>query len=485
MADEDELAYLQPGFDLNTLTMPKLRNILVYHNVAFPASAKKAQLVELIEANILPKAKKLLKERDRVRRTSKGITDMSQESATTNEDVEEDDRELMPPPKTPRSRKSKSNLGDTTTATPATRRSKTPSTRKSKSRASDVDTETDPEPSRRSPKKNARRSTTVEAQETPAVRIQEPARVKREAGESPFSDDNPFQSGSSPPSGTGARRVASTSRSRVSGGRPSSTSTRQRETASPVVKREDEDSSTATYRIPVSQIVPTTEEFTPEETQELVRAGGQPQSSALVRRRKKPASHTAKSIPALLVTSILVLLGGWYRQEKVDVGYCGVGAPSWSLSSNPNIPIWIHENLQPTCEPCPPHAQCYSNMEVRCDHDYILQHHPLSLNGLVPIPPTCEPDSEKQRRVKYVADKATDLLRDRRAAVECGGSLDSGEGTIIKADETKLEISEEALKKQVSSKRRKSIGQEEFDDMWAAALDEVKAREEVEVTKDS
>jgi hypothetical protein len=255
---------------------------------------------------------------------------------------------------------------------------------------------------------------------------------------------------------------------------------------SPVVKREDEDSSTATYRIPVSQIVPTTEEFTPEETQELVRSGGQPnQSSALVRRKKKPASTTAKSIPVLLVTSVLAVLGGWYRKEKVDVGYCGVGSPSWSLVSNANIPAWVHEKFQPTCEPCPNHASCYTGMEVTCDRDFILQHHPLSLNGLVPIPPTCEPDSEKQRRVKTIADRATDLLRDRRAAVECGGSLDTGEGTIVKAEATKLEISEESLKKQVISLPRKKINEEEFDDMWASALDEVKAREEVEVTKDS
>lgn len=484
MAEEDDLAFLQPGFDLNSLTMPKLRNLLVTHNVPFPASAKKGQLVDLIESDILPKAKKLLRDRDRVRRTSKGITDMSSQEETNDGD-DDADRELMPPPpapKTPRSRKSKTNLGET--ATPSTsRRSKTPTTRKSKSKSRASDTETDGEPLRKSAKKNSRRSVPAEA--TPAtVRIEEPVRVKREAGASPFSDDNPFQSGSSPPSGS--RRVSSTSRTRTSTGRPSSS--RQRDTLSPVVKREDEDSSHTSYRIPVSQLqdVPTTEEFTPEASRELQQAGGQPkQSDALIRRRRKPASKTVKSIPAVLLTSVLGVLATWYRQEKIDVGYCGVGQPSWSLSSNLNIPSWVHENLQPTCETCPPHAVCYPNMEVRCDNDYVLQPHPLSLNGLIPFPPTCEPDSEKQRRIKTMADKATDLLRDRRAAVECGGELSSGEKTIIEAKETKLEISDDALRRQVNSLRRRNMSPDEFNDLWAQALDDVKAREEVEVTHDS
>lgn len=486
MADEDDLNYLQPGFDLNSLTVPKLRNILVEHNVSYPSSAKKSQLVEYVESEILPKAKKLLRQRDRVRRTSKGITDMSSQEGTIEGDGDLD-RELMPPPpapKTPRSRKSKSNLGDAT-ATPSTsRRSKTPTTRKSSVKARASDTETDGERRLQSPKK-VRKSMHEPAER--AVRVEEPARMKREDGESPFSDENPFQSGSSPPSES--RRVSSTSRNRKSQGRQSTT--RRRDTTSPVVKRESDESSHATYRFPVPNVsddIPTTEEFTPDATRELEQVNGQlvpKRSQALVRRREKPASKTAKSVPAVVLTVVLGAIAAWYRQEKVNIGYCGVGQPTWSLTSNPNIPTWIHENLQPICEPCPSHAICSPGMEVKCEDDFVLRQHPLHMNGLVPIPPTCEPDSEKERRIKAVADKAIEELRERRAAYECGEELGTEEvKTVVKAGGTKLEVAEETLKREVSKMRRRGMSSEEFEDLWRGALGDIMQRDEVEVLRD-
>ena len=498
MADETELAYLQTGFDLNSLTVPRLRNILVYHDISFPSSAKKSQLVELIESDLLPNAKKLLRERDRVRRTSKGITDVASQESTIEAD--EDDRELMPPPpapKTPRSRKSKSNLADA--PTPSTsRRSKTPSKRKSSSKArqSDTEPEVQPAPSAKKPRKSLSGPTPV----GPAVRLEEPARIKREDASSPFSDDNPFQSGSSPPSES--RRISSPSRSRKSTGRPSSS--RRRETKSPPVKQEDVDHGFhASAYIPVSHLqtdeygVTTTEEFAPDARRELEQdmANGQvvrKRPQTLVRRKKKPASTAAKVSPVIILGTVLSGIAAWYRQEKINMGYCGVGQPQWSLVNNENIPAWVHETLQPNCEPCPPHALCYPKMEVRCENDFILQHHPLSLNGLVPVPPTCEPDSEKEKRIKAVADKAIEELRERRAAYECGDELASDVlasdveaiKEVIKAGETKLEIPEETLKQEVSKLRRRGMSPDEFEDLWQSALGDIKSRDEVDVTQD-
>ena len=45
---DDELSYLQPGFDLSTLTVPRLRAILVSHDIPYPSSAKKPQLIQLL-----------------------------------------------------------------------------------------------------------------------------------------------------------------------------------------------------------------------------------------------------------------------------------------------------------------------------------------------------------------------------------------------------------------------------------------------------
>lgn len=71
MDADDE--YLQPNFDPTTLRVADLRRILLFHEVDFPSSAKKAQLVNLFLDNISPKAKGLLQKKSRVRPSSKGI----------------------------------------------------------------------------------------------------------------------------------------------------------------------------------------------------------------------------------------------------------------------------------------------------------------------------------------------------------------------------------------------------------------------------
>lgn len=38
----------------------------------------------------------------------------------------------------------------------------------------------------------------------------------------------------------------------------------------------------------------------------------------------------------------------------------------------------------------------------------------------MPLPPTCEPDSEKLRRIAILSDEAIRVLRERAADVECG-----------------------------------------------------------------
>lgn len=493
MADsDDELYYLQPGFNLNSLTIPKIRGILVQHDIGWSSSAKKAELIELVEDQILPKAKKLLKERDRIRRSSRGITDMSsQDSTVAGED--DNDRDLMPPPpapKTPRSRKSKSNLTD---ATPSTsRRSKTPTARQSSSRARASDTETDGELVRSTRK--SRKSTVPEPgpAPAPAVKLEEPRLVKREAGSSPFSDDNPFQKGSSPSSES--RRISSSRRK--SGGRPSSS--RRRETASPTIKQEDEGHTS--YQFPVQQLrardyVPVTEEFTPEGAQEVaIEDQREPRrTQALVRRKKEQAGPLTKNLSLAALTTVLAGLAAWYRQEKVNIGYCGVGAPQWSLASNPNIPVWVHETLQPTCEPCPQHAICFPKMEVECEQDFVLSQNPLALGGVIPLTPTCEPDSEKERRRKVVADKAVQELRKQRAAYECGEELPAEEAvtsaeelkTMLQAGETNMpEISEETLKKRLFTQRRKDLTPAEFDALFDSAVADIAAHEDIEVIRD-
>ena len=538
---DDELSYLQPGFDLSTLTVPRLRAILVSHDIPYPASAKKPQLIQLLSDEVLPKSRKLLNARARTKRTSKGITDMpsSQESSTIGGD-DDLDGGLMPPPpppKTPRGRKSKATLAaeaeaaaaaaeqDEPPATPnTTRKARTPGGRKSTAkhpRASDTETEADkPQSSARKTRKST--PGPVPVPNHPSVRIDEPDQhFKRESlenGASPFSDDNPFQSGSSPMSES--RRVSSTSRTRKSLGAPSedrrkSTSSR-RQTTSPVQETREDDynvPSRSTFEFPVPRVktetieqddIPTTEEFTPEERLELARDKAvsgysaseslPSRSTALIRRKKKPASTVSRYGSASILLTMMGALGAWYRKEKVDIGFCGVGKPAWSLANYPQIPVWVTEMAQPSCEPCPQHAYCYPNMEVSCETNYVLQPHPLNLGGVIPLPPTCEPDGEKVKKIKAVADRAIEELRERRAAYECGDEVKGAAAgspakpaevrSIVKGGQAILEIAEDELKKEIGKQRRKGMSADEFEELWKGALGDITERDEVDVVRD-
>jgi HeH/LEM domain len=70
---DDDNEYLQPNFDPTTLRVADLRRILLFHDVEFPSSAKKSQLVNLFLDNITPKAKGILQKKSRVRPSNKGI----------------------------------------------------------------------------------------------------------------------------------------------------------------------------------------------------------------------------------------------------------------------------------------------------------------------------------------------------------------------------------------------------------------------------
>jgi hypothetical protein len=221
-----------------------------------------------------------------------------------------------------------------------------------------------------------------------------------------------------------------------------------------------------------------TEEFTPEAQLELVREQTANGLTALQipRTRAQQPSRIGKG-PIWVV--LLTILGGyatWYRQEKVAVGYCGVGRDAHQIiPPQVEVPDWVRVLVEPQCEPCPQHAYCSGNLETQCEADFVLKPHPLSLGGLVPFTPTCEPDGEKVRRVQAVADKAVEELRERKAKFECGDLVDE-EGV----PEPVVEIDEEMLKEQVSKKRRKGMGEAEFEELWAGAIGEIKAREEVE-----
>ena len=494
---ENELAYLLPSFDPSTLTIPRLRNILMSHDIAYPSSAKKPQLVEIFTQELRPNARKILAAQDRVRRTSRGITDMpaSQEvimNGDVDADVDGDGDSILPPPVpgTPRYRKPrKSTRQSVEPIIPYLPASQAKSTgpRVSSKHARQLDTEPDLEPTRPSVRKNRKSAASaITKAERPDDKL-----VRPPTRGTIFSDDNPFQSGSSPHiPGEDRRKSDDTSSDK----RKSSFSKRRNEGVPSSSKQRDGTilPISKTVVMPMSRlkqsagedkrkdVVEAGEEFTTEEQLDLERecaANGEVDIFPPRKNKRAPRSHIIpKSAPWVVIMSLLGGYATWWRQEKLAVGYCGIGRPS-NVLSNVLIPEWA-EVLQPSCESCPQHAICFEGMETTCEHDFILQPHALSLRGLVPLPPSCEPDGEKVRRVKAVADKAVEALRERKAQVECGILKDS------KGKDVPAEIDEEALKKEVSKKRRRNMDAAEFEDLWKGAIGEIAGREEVVSSSD-
>lgn len=517
MSDSESVDYLQDGFDPWSLTVPRLRSILVTHNVQYSATAKKPQLVELFEDQVVPQAKKYLAVRARAKRTSRGIVDADSQS-TTSTDFDQD---LRPPPQlSARSRsprkssriKHDSEDPEPLLHTPAPVRE---SPRKRQSRSVSAQPPPAPSDTETAFDGAASRSTTKGRRTTPAPKLEprddDDDNFFKNTPETKgvFSTENPFQSGgSSPPAPlktpSNRRKTADLNSIRKSAVQSAS----RRRTDGPAFDDYYDDhpaTISRSFEIPLplspknpapSNVVEPGEEFTPEEQLALIQEEQADPQLALARRKAQAPRRKGLSTPLwVLAVTVVGAYAAWYRQEKVAVGYCGLGnepnqlipsaieLPEWAteltsklgVESIP-VPDWIGPLLEPECEPCPPHAYCYDDFSVRCEADFILKPHPFALGGLVPLPPTCEPDGEKVRRVQTVADKAVEELRDRRAKFECGEPAEP-EGPPLESPA----IEEDELREILSQKRSKRMAADEFDELWLAALGEVKARDEVVV----
>lgn len=521
MSDTESVDYLQPGFDPKSLTMPRLRSILVAHNVPYSSSAKKGQLVDIFNEQVVPQAKKILNTRARAKRSSRGIFDAESVSSSNSSQPLDEHQELAPPP--PRRPVS-------------TRRSRSPRKASTRVKSEEPDlVQTMPPPAPSSPSKRAPRlpSRPVSDTETGtgsevdvgvAVKKTRPSATPKLRTESDglfrrtsdvFTSDNPFQSGSSP---APAEQTPS-NRRRTTSNNPSRSTSRgvRRKTNDHDFPSDDEpapapapapapygssDALTSRfarlktrephYKTPKPPVVEAGEEFTPQEQLELEAEESVDGQTAVSRSfRGRPSRKTSKRTPiSMLLITILGVYVGWYRQEKIAVGYCGVGqtvssipseieVPEWAQSVLPaeiSVPRFIIDKLEPECEPCPAHAYCYGDFSVRCEQDYILKPHPFALGGVIPLPPTCEPDGEKVRRVQAVADKAIEELRERTAKYECREPIDE-EGTLIDTPA----IEELELKRVIDKKRSRKMSNQEFEDLWGSAIGEIKQREEVKV----
>lgn len=464
----DDQEYLEPDWDPASVTIPRLRAILVAHNISYPASAKKAALIEIFNTSVLPQARKIRAQNARVKRTSRGIEDITTGRRGTGARDADDDE------------------SDSSAPTPASVRSTRRSTRSRTEEPLEVPEHTPrsirhstapPQSARRASSKHARQSEPLrEEDEEPTPKRTAPRRSMatpstryESAEDSPFSNNNVFQkSGNTPPE----PRTVDHDRRRTTASTARDLERRNRELRrrTDVVSqfRPQTDGAIVptrrTFNVPVrNDEVEPSEEFTPNEQIELDEAEQEGQLVPVRRQKAGPGNNAKLSIFAVLAALFCGPAVLW-RQEKLEVGYCGVGQPSLEVGGV-NVPEWA-EVIRPACEPCPPHAFCSELLHTECESGFVLTQHPLSFNGLIPIPPTCEPDSAKARKVNAVKERAVEALREQNAKYECG-------------EAAAPELKETALKQAIGTKRRKGMSNEEFEDLWSSAMGEITNADEI------
>lgn len=485
MADaRGEYWYFEPDVDSNRITVPELRSILLKHGVVYPTSAKKSVLLGLFEDQVVPQAAKIQRAHARTKRSTRGIEDIPSSTASTTTDDQEDETLLPPQPTTRRtSRRTTRAATEEAAERPAPApRGKTPSYTVPTKHARELDADAEEQPAMRRSRKSR----------APAVKEEspDPEAWHRQDAASPFTQENPFQSGSSPPVPDSNARERRRRTMGFEHKEKRKSDGNRRRTMQPKVEQLDDGivvptrktfdmrPSRANKEEPMEEPdgIDAGEDFTPEEQLELVRDRAKNGEMDILppRRRKQPskAAGTLKAFSLTLLTTGLAAFGGVWRQEKYAVGFCGIGRDHSTSLAGIEIPEFA-SGILPQCEPCPPHATCYPELRVTCDPDFIKKEHPLSLGGLIPLPPTCEPDTEKTRKITIVADRAVQILRKRKAQYECG-ELDA-EGNVVQSPD----VSVGDLKQGILAQKRKGMSNEEFEDLFAKAIGEATLREEV------
>ncbi|CAI6335441.1 unnamed protein product [Periconia digitata] len=488
MADaRGEYWYFDPNVDPSKILVPELRSILLKHGVRYPASAKKPALVSLFVEQVLPQASKLQRDYARTKRSTRGIEDVPSSTASTTDSQEmaTEDETLIAPETVKRTTRRTARATTEEAAERATpaRRAKTPSRTVPTKHAREVEIDDGQQPAFRRSRKS---SVPPTKEPTP-----DPEAWHRNDVASPFTQDNPFQSGSSPsvPESRDRRRKTlgfehkERRKSEVSRRRTLQPKSEQAERGIVVPTRktfevpyrrsETEDDADAVQPYDSGD---TGEEFSPEEQLEIEREQKKNGETALLppqrRKRRTKAAGTAKAFVSTLFFSAAVLFGGLWRQEKFEVGFCGVGKDFSTSLAGIEIPEVLAENLL-ACEPCPPHAECYKDLKVKCEGGFVEKDHPLSLGGLIPLPPTCEPDTQMTRKVNQVADRTVKTLRERKAQYEC--QTPDAKGKIPKSPD----ISVEELKEEIVALKKHDMSDEAFDELFAKAIGETTQRAEI------
>ncbi|KAJ8603447.1 hypothetical protein MRB53_042144 [Persea americana] len=522
--------YLDPAFDSQSLKVVELRRIFFEHDVDFKTTAKKAELVQIFNEEIRPRAKDLLRSKTSPAKSSNKVETVGGASP------------VVLPTTTPRRgpgrpRKNAANESDEPTtvkkepstarkaSAPATGRKSVGRPRKHPKPESDEESST---PATNKRHASSRSKSAASADETTAtedeVEDKKPKSEKRSFA-STFSSLNPFQSGSPPTSASPAKRrqtavpnstqklsppkkadrrktdipltpsslssAAGTDEVEMNFAHPEKTPKnlnpfKNRESFMPSVsslKASPAFQSAAQRRKENDLARNQLRGSDADEDEHVVTSQKAGRKTVSTSRAKKQLVRAVDSHPIkealqwLLLLSVLLTLAYGaerYRQEKLSAGYCGVDSlPVVPPPHASELERAIHW-LRPQCTPCPPHGVCSPGFQLRCEDEFVKKEHPLSLSGYLPISGHCEPDTEKLRKIQIVANEIIETLRDRTANAECGYATTP--------TSSEVGMSRDELKAVLQQKKSSSISTEQFETLFSHAIDDIRTRDEIEIS---
>lgn len=199
-------------------------------------------------------------------------------------------------------------------------------------------------------------------------------------------------------------------------------------------------------------------------------------------KRRAILKSSLKSFSGLLykfvvfsIIMIPILYGLWYREQRILVGYCGHEMPSkefWTIDSHPSFLTNVNSFLQknkPECLQCPDHAICYPLMKIKCRPEYAFERNKWSLYDLLPLSDYCVKDSKRDKLISEVVKQSLEFLRTKNAQFSCGAC----------EDDLKSGMTEEELYQIFYESRAPWINDEEFDELWAQAISDLKNEPEI------
>lgn len=524
----DPNEYLNENFDISKLTVPKIRSILVEHQIEYPSNSNKSELIKIFNDKIVPKKDEILKQYS-VLPSAEGIVDASSklpssepidltdtdktipakrssDSSLTNSkktkkktskkesksasanssylgidvDLDEINEIFDVPIKAPGSATplktstkkiieknyTNSSFNDSKSPTPKVKRTKSPSTTTSAKSNSinlsedkaqnniefiesinnsiviNLDDDSDEDSKDVFNISTSKTSKSIQPLTTPEKKIIDDIFTSAKILNGPIknlkSDDNDSISIESDTVNEQVDDYVKTNKDRSEIG---SDSGKKQQEANESEKKEDkletkevEDNEDENLNSNSS----TPEPLKVEEIKEITKVIINGESESEV---EEPIENTSKTISDYIINVILIFnmivpifLLYFFREIKINTGYCDQQSPEKLLDIWNMIPDSFHDTLLPIqpyienfedlliksasfeCEPCPEHATCTSS-SINCDYNYIKKIPLDSIFGLIPLQEVCQFDLLRKERMYYFTEFTKNYLHKHKNGV--------------------------------------------------------------------